>query len=110
MIYRVKVADDSQRAERGAYQQGREVLFIVTFQWYVHLFQHYQREKQRNEISEKRLLHRRQVARESHERAHPREAERRTDYANYTVKALVFTLSHLHRRQSFACVLFQARR
>ena len=85
----VKVAYHAQRTCQRPCKQHKRVFPRRTAKSYV-LFLHYsQREKQRHKVSEKYLLHRRQVARKPYKCKHKRKAERRQDYQQYSLVSLI---------------------
>jgi len=93
MVYRVKIADKSHRSAEASHQQIRPAAFPDDDS--LPAFNHRdRRDGDRDEIAEKRLLHRRKVARHADEERHQREEEAR-QYDKKDSLIFLFHLFHL---------------
>ena len=101
----VEVRHNAERPAKSPHEQHIAVLFCLASEAYLFLFHYSQSKEQRNEISEKYLLHRRKIARHSYKRKHERKAECRKDYQQYRL----VTLFHSFRPHSSFCAPLQAR-
>lgn len=75
-VYRVKISEDSDRADCGAKKKKFERAFRNR-NFFAVFREHRNRYEKRNQIPEKCFLHKRQIARKVNERAHHRKAKRR---------------------------------
>ncbi len=78
MIYCIKIAEDSECAEKSPAEKGREIFFVKRKTAFGSK-QYNQCEKECNQISEKTFLNRRQISGHANEHIHQCEEERRAD-------------------------------